>query len=553
MARRDRRRGHRQRRARSCTTMIDRAWMGAGPDRIRHGALVRAERVDRAEFGELTADAADAAADLLGRPLADPIEIFVYDGREEFLGAVGPAPGSGWARPPTRTSHGLHVAGGGIGVVPPNDDRARGDARRLPRRERQPVHAPATWLNEGVATWSEVGNADTEADLVQSEANSADGLMAFEALTASSRSTPVARAWLRPGRDDGRPHHLDLRNRCDGRDHGRLPIRAPPMARPSKRGPEIGSMTSAPSTSPRSGSASPNRSRRCRSVGRTSRCRLRRNPWRSRRRHVNRRKRVVHRTSRGGSSSASWWSAWSSSALCVARAPSAAERRSIVMTVVTRPATGCIRPGWISSMALALGALGFVAAAQWNSEVQRTSYTTSAQQALAAQAVGSSRSRSCSGPARRGRAETADIQRRARVADLTGRGERAVGRDAPGSGPDPRPRAGGRDRDCRLAARALSGREPGHYLVLADDLRDLVAALWAPARRRSLSTGSGSWPRPRSTASARRSWSTPPSCRRHTASRPLAPATWRSGSVPTRPTLDASPSGSRPSTWSSRC
>ena len=46
-----------------------------------------------------------------------------------------------------------------------------------------------------------------------------------------------------------------------------------------------------------------------------------------------------------------------------------------------------IRSGWILSMAIALGTLGFVAAAQWNSEVQRTSYTTNAQQTLAGQAI----------------------------------------------------------------------------------------------------------------------------------------------------------------------
>ena len=44
-------------------------------------------------------------------------------------------------------------------------------------------HQPAAWLNEGTATWAEVDGADTEADLVRLEADSSDGLMAFEALT----------------------------------------------------------------------------------------------------------------------------------------------------------------------------------------------------------------------------------------------------------------------------------------------------------------------------------------------------------------------------------
>jgi hypothetical protein len=46
-----------------------------------------------------------------------------------------------------------------------------------------PLHEPATWFNEGTAVWSEVGNAETEADLVGIEARSDEGLMAFEALT----------------------------------------------------------------------------------------------------------------------------------------------------------------------------------------------------------------------------------------------------------------------------------------------------------------------------------------------------------------------------------
>ena len=45
-----------------------------------------------------------------------------------------------------------------------------------------PFHEPPSWLNEGTATWAELGNADTEEALVQIEAT-AGGLMAFEALT----------------------------------------------------------------------------------------------------------------------------------------------------------------------------------------------------------------------------------------------------------------------------------------------------------------------------------------------------------------------------------
>jgi hypothetical protein len=46
-----------------------------------------------------------------------------------------------------------------------------------------PFHEPPSWLNEGIATWAELGNATTEEALVRLEARSAEGLMAFEALT----------------------------------------------------------------------------------------------------------------------------------------------------------------------------------------------------------------------------------------------------------------------------------------------------------------------------------------------------------------------------------
>jgi hypothetical protein len=46
-----------------------------------------------------------------------------------------------------------------------------------------PFHEPPSWMNEGTATWAELGNATTEEALVRLEAGSGEGLMAFEALT----------------------------------------------------------------------------------------------------------------------------------------------------------------------------------------------------------------------------------------------------------------------------------------------------------------------------------------------------------------------------------
>jgi hypothetical protein len=45
-----------------------------------------------------------------------------------------------------------------------------------------PFHEPARWLNEGIATWSETGDAGGDRGIVESEA-SAGGLFAFEAIT----------------------------------------------------------------------------------------------------------------------------------------------------------------------------------------------------------------------------------------------------------------------------------------------------------------------------------------------------------------------------------
>ncbi|HJT63225.1 MAG TPA: peptidase MA family metallohydrolase [Candidatus Limnocylindria bacterium] len=135
-------------------------------------------------FGDLAGDAADAASDLLGRPLADPIEIFVYDGREDFLGAVGPGTRE-WVGaatyPHLRTVY-MWLGAGSSGFL---ETTIAHEVTHVVFHDASdnPFHDPASWLNEGTATWAELGNADTEADVVRSEAGSADGLMAFEALT----------------------------------------------------------------------------------------------------------------------------------------------------------------------------------------------------------------------------------------------------------------------------------------------------------------------------------------------------------------------------------
>ena len=135
-------------------------------------------------FGDLAGGAADAAAELLGHPLADPIDIFVYDAREDFQGAVGPGARE-WigaaAYPHLRTVY-MWLGAGSTAYL---ETTLGHEVTHVVFYDAtaNPFHEPATWLNEGTATWSELANADTERDLVSLEARSAEGLMAFAALT----------------------------------------------------------------------------------------------------------------------------------------------------------------------------------------------------------------------------------------------------------------------------------------------------------------------------------------------------------------------------------
>jgi uncharacterized protein YlxW (UPF0749 family) len=140
-----------------------------------------------------------------------------------------------------------------------------------------------------------------------------------------------------------------------------------------------------------------------------------------------------------------------------------------------------IRSGWILSMAVALGILGFVAAAQWNSEVQRTSYTTSAQQTLAGQALALEEEQELLlAQLAAVEAELAEIQQEsegsetalAEVNDALA-ATRLAGGLTEVSGP-------GLVIEIADSRRVLQvGENPANYIVLADDLRDLVAALWS--------------------------------------------------------------------------
>lgn len=139
-----------------------------------------------------------------------------------------------------------------------------------------------------------------------------------------------------------------------------------------------------------------------------------------------------------------------------------------------------IRSGWVLSMAVALGVLGFVAAAQWNSEAERTSYTTSAQQALAAQALALEQEQDGLQAQLAGvDAELAEIQNQSegsQTALAQINRELADARIAAGLAAVHGPGVVIEIADSRRVV--PPGANPANYIVLADDLRDLVVALW---------------------------------------------------------------------------
>jgi uncharacterized protein YlxW (UPF0749 family) len=139
-----------------------------------------------------------------------------------------------------------------------------------------------------------------------------------------------------------------------------------------------------------------------------------------------------------------------------------------------------IRSGWVASMAVALAILGFVAAAQWNSELQRTTYTTSAQQVLADQALDLEREQEAlQAQLAAVEAELADIQQQSEGSqtELAAVNEHlADARLTSGLTAVHGPGLVIEIADSRRVVPA--GENPANYLVLADDLRDIVVALW---------------------------------------------------------------------------
>ena len=139
------------------------------------------------------------------------------------------------------------------------------------------------------------------------------------------------------------------------------------------------------------------------------------------------------------------------------------------------------RPQWAISVGLGLAVIGFVGAAQWNSSLARTEFITSAQRVLISEAEQAQRQQETL----RAEIEAADERVQqfqeqdagSQAALLQLNEELAAARLAGGL---ETVRGPGLVMEIADSLRPVPEGESGTpYLVLADDLRDLVTALWA--------------------------------------------------------------------------
>ncbi len=151
------------------------------------------------------------------------------------------------------------------------------------------------------------------------------------------------------------------------------------------------------------------------------------------------------------------------------------------------------RPQWAISIAAALGVIGFVGAAQWNSSLGRQEFITSAQRVLITEAE---------------QLQRAQEQLRAEIQDAEAR---VLGfQEADAGSQAARDELNQRLVAARLATGLSEVRGPGmvleiadsqrevppgeaptNYIVLVDDLRDLVSALWASGAEAMTIAGGG--------------------------------------------------------------
>ena len=136
-------------------------------------------------FGELSAVGVERAEQLLGTELAGPVDVFVYETREHFFGALGPGVRE-WtgaaAYSELRTIFMWNSLEAGSAAY--LETAMIHEVTHIVFHDAtdNPFHEPARWLNEGIATWSESGSDDGERATVEQEA-AGGGLFSFEAIS----------------------------------------------------------------------------------------------------------------------------------------------------------------------------------------------------------------------------------------------------------------------------------------------------------------------------------------------------------------------------------
>jgi uncharacterized protein YlxW (UPF0749 family) len=166
---------------------------------------------------------------------------------------------------------------------------------------------------------------------------------------------------------------------------------------------------------------------------------------------------------------------------------------------VTRRELAGTRRSWAISIAAALGVIGFVAAAQWNSSLARQEFITSAQRVLISEAEQAQREQE------RLRAEIEDAEDRVQTFQEADVGSQAAREQLNRDLAETRLKTGltdvvgpGMVLEISDSQRPVPiGESATNYIVLVDDLRDIVTALWASgAEAISISGGLTAGPDP---------------------------------------------------------
>jgi len=134
-------------------------------------------------FGEVAAIGVEQGEALLGTELAGPVDVFVYDEQADFFSAIGPG-----AREWTGAAAFSEIRT--IFMWLGQNDPAFLETAMVHEimhivffdATDNPYHEPATWVNEGIAVWAEIGDGAGATAFVAEQA-AAGGLFAFDAIS----------------------------------------------------------------------------------------------------------------------------------------------------------------------------------------------------------------------------------------------------------------------------------------------------------------------------------------------------------------------------------